>query len=218
MHLQLEKSPYFLKGKRIMPDKPNLIFIFSDRQRFDTMACYGNNWIKTPNLNALAQESFVFEHCYVTQPVCAPARSSIMTGLFPHATGVPVNKLVMDPDVKTIAERISPDFLRAYYGKWHLGNEVVSQHGFHEWRSVMEQLWEQYTKPEYLEIDTTYNAFLRSKRLEPDAERPRGRIFTDDFRARLPEELQISSYLAGEAVDFIMENKSKAVCPLRQFP
>ena len=73
----------------------------------------------------------------------------------------------------------------------------------------MEQLWEQYTKPEYLEIDTTYNAFLRSKRLEPDAERPRGRIFTDDFRARLPEELQISSYLAGEAVDFIMENKSK---------
>ena len=96
-----------------MADKPNLVFIFSDRQRFDTMACYGNDWIKTPHLNALAEESFVFEHCYVTQPVCAPARSSIMTGLFPHATGVPVNKLVMDPDVKTIAEMVSPDFLRA---------------------------------------------------------------------------------------------------------
>lgn len=190
-----------------MTDKPNLVFIFSDRQRFDTMACYGNHWIQTPHLNALAEESFVFEHCYVTQPVCAPARSSIMTGLFPHATGVPVNRLIMDPDVKTIAEMVSPDFLRAYYGKWHLGDEVVPQHGFDEWRSVMEQLWDQYTRPEHLSLNTTYHDFLRSKGLTPDADRPGGRIFTDDFRARLPEELQIASYLSGEAVDFITANK-----------
>ena len=85
-----------------MADKPNLVFIFSDRQRFDTMACYGNDWIQTPHLNALADQSFVFENCYVTQAVCAPARSSLMTGLFPHATGVPVNKLVQDPDVASI--------------------------------------------------------------------------------------------------------------------
>ncbi len=81
-----------------MADKTNLVFIFSDRQRFDTMACYGNDWIQTPHLNALADQSFVFENCYVTQAVCAPARSSIMTGLFPHATGVPRNKLVMNPN------------------------------------------------------------------------------------------------------------------------
>ncbi len=191
-----------------MADRPNLVFIFSDRQRFDTMACYGNDWIKTPHLNALAEESLVFEHCYVTQPVCAPARSSLMTGLFPHATGVPVNKRVMDPDVRTIAEMVSPDFLRAYYGKWHLGDEVVPQRGFPHWRSVMERLWEEYTKPEFLALDTTYHDFLRSKGLEPDKERPGGRWFSDDFRARLPEELQIASYLAGEAVDFVAENKA----------
>ena len=190
-------------------DKPNLVFMFSDRQRFDTMTCYGNDWIRTPHLNALAQESFVFDHCYVTQPVCAPARSSIMTGLFPHATGVPVNKLVMDPDLKTIAKMVSPDFLRAYYGKWHLGDEVVPQHGFTEWRSVMEGLWGEYTKPEYAALDTSYHDFLKSKGLEPDADRPGGRIFSDDFRARLPEELQIASYLAGEAVDFIAASKAR---------
>ena len=82
-----------------MAEKLNLVFIFSDRQRFDTMACYGNDWIQTPHLNSLARESFVFENCYVTQAVCAPARSSIMTGLFPHATGVPRNKLVMNPEL-----------------------------------------------------------------------------------------------------------------------
>ena len=192
-----------------MANRPNLVFIFSDRQRFDTLACYGNDWIQTPNLNALAEESFVFKHCYVTQPVCAPARSSIMTGLFPHATGVPVNKRVMSPEVKTIAEMVSSDFLRAYYGKWHLGDEVVPQHGFTHWRSVMERLWEEYTKPEYLALNTTYHDFLRRNGLEPDAARPGGRMFSDDFRARLPEEMQIASYLADEAVDFIAEHRGE---------
>ena len=60
---------------------PNLVFIFSDRQRFDTLRVYGNDWIRTPNINALADESVVFRNCYVTQPVCAPARSSIMTAI-----------------------------------------------------------------------------------------------------------------------------------------
>ena len=44
---------------------PNLVFIFSDRQRFDTLRVYGNDWIRTPNINALADESVVFRNCYV---------------------------------------------------------------------------------------------------------------------------------------------------------
>ena len=71
-----------------MPDRPNLVFIFSDQQRYDTMACYGNQWINTPHLNALALRSFVFRHPYVTQPVCTPSRASIMTGLYPHTAGM----------------------------------------------------------------------------------------------------------------------------------
>ena len=62
-----------------IPEKPNLLFIFSDRQRYDTMSCYFNHWIKTPKLNEFTNKSFIFEHAYVTQPVCAPARSSILT-------------------------------------------------------------------------------------------------------------------------------------------
>ena len=190
-----------------MAEKLNLVFIFSDRQRFDTMACYGNDWIQTPHLNSLARVSFVFENCYVTQAVCAPARSSIMTGLFPHATGVPRNKLVMNPELPSIAEMVSPDYIRAYFGKWHLGDEVIPQHGFTEWRSVMEGLWSEYTRDEYRSLNTTYHDFLRSKGLEPDQFRPGGKIFSDDFRARLPQELQIASYLADESTKFIEDNK-----------
>ena len=66
-----------------MPDRPNVVVILSDQQRWDTLACYGNDWIQTPRLNRLAEESAVFEAAYVTQPVCVPARASIMTGLYP---------------------------------------------------------------------------------------------------------------------------------------
>ena len=48
------------------PDYPNLVYIFTDQQRADTMAAYGNDWIETPNLNRLADESFVFENAYVS--------------------------------------------------------------------------------------------------------------------------------------------------------
>ena len=76
-----------------MPDSPNIVFIFSDQQRYDTLSCYGNDWIKVPRLNALADSSFVFERAYVAQPVCTPARSTIVTGLYPHAAGPIVNKM-----------------------------------------------------------------------------------------------------------------------------
>ena len=82
--------------------KPNLVFIMSDQQRYDTLACYGNDWINTPRLNELSDESFVFENAYVTQPVCAPARSSIMTGLYPHTAGPIVNKIPLKKDTKSI--------------------------------------------------------------------------------------------------------------------
>ena len=63
---------------------PNLLYIFTDQQRADTMQCYGNKQIEVPALNALAAQSFVFDHAYVSQPVCSPSRATMMTGLWPH--------------------------------------------------------------------------------------------------------------------------------------
>jgi arylsulfatase A-like enzyme len=83
---------------------PNLVFILPDRLRQDTSAAYGNDWIASPHMDRLAAESFVFENAYVTQPVCAPARTSIMTGLYPPSAGMSRNRLVMPPDIQTIAQ------------------------------------------------------------------------------------------------------------------
>ncbi|MBD0378759.1 sulfatase family protein [Paenibacillus sedimenti] len=63
-----------------MSTKPNLLLIFTDQQRWDTLGAYGNRAIHTPHLDRLAQEGAVFENAITPSPLCAPARACTMTG------------------------------------------------------------------------------------------------------------------------------------------
>jgi len=203
-----------------MPDKPNLVFIFSDQQRFDTLRCYGNEWIQTPNLNALASQSFVFRNAYVTQPVCTPARASIMTGLYPHAAGPVINRVILPPGTRTIAEMVSAEYLCGYFGKWHLGDDVIAQHGFDAWVSTEDGHRAEYTKREYRYRFSDYHNHLIANGFKPGADiqgerlfvgnRGAGaQIFTANQRSTLPEEFQMASFLGDRAAGFIEENKDR---------
>ena len=150
-----------------MSQQPNILFILTDQQRQDSMACYGNEWIETPNLNALAARSFVFDAAYVTQPVCTPSRASIMTGLYPQATGLHRNNIPLPRDVKTIAEMISDRYFCAHYGKWHLGDDAIPQHGFDDWKAIEDFHRSRYTRKEYRNVEADYNRYLRENGVEP---------------------------------------------------
>src|SRR5215210_7510934 len=67
-------------------NKPNILWICTDQQRFDTLGVYGNPFVKTPNLERLAQNGTLFEHCYTQSPVCTPSRASFLTGRYPRTT------------------------------------------------------------------------------------------------------------------------------------
>ena len=67
---------------------PNILFIMTDQQRFDTIAGLGNADIFTPNLDRLAARGVAFSNAYSTCPVCVPARLTVYTGCEPPATGV----------------------------------------------------------------------------------------------------------------------------------
>ena len=60
--------------------QPNVLLIFTDQQRSDSLGCYGFNAISTPHLDRLAKEGALFENCYCDNPVCTPSRASILTG------------------------------------------------------------------------------------------------------------------------------------------
>ena len=191
------------------PAHPNLVFILPDRQRRDTLACYGNDWIQVPHLNLLAEESFVFDHCYVTQAVCAPSRSAIMTGLYPPAAGMPTNRLIMPPQVQSIAEMISDDYHTGHIGKWHLGDEIFPQHGFREWVGSNDNWHAQYTSEAHKQQLSPYHHWLVENGFEPDAAHPAGKMFSAHRRAGLPAEFQMASYLGEQAADFIERHRQR---------
>lgn len=67
--------------------KPNLLLLMTDQQRWDAMGCSGG-WVQTPNLDRIAGEGVRFANCVTNSPVCIPARLSLATGLYAHNTGV----------------------------------------------------------------------------------------------------------------------------------
>jgi arylsulfatase len=71
-----------------MADQPNIIFIITDQQRYDTIAALGYDYVDTPNLDRMVREGVHFTQCHVTAASCAPARASLFKGYYPHTTGI----------------------------------------------------------------------------------------------------------------------------------
>ena len=73
------------------PARPNILWVCSDQQRYDTIEGLNNSHVRTPNLRRFMGESTAFTHAFVQNPVCAPSRASFLTGRYPHTTGLRAN-------------------------------------------------------------------------------------------------------------------------------
>jgi arylsulfatase len=183
----------------------NLLFIFTDQQRPDTLGCYGNPVVQTPHLDELAASGALFEHAYCTQPVCTPSRAALLTGHYPHTTGCIENHTPLPAEFSTLAERLPPDYARAYLGKWHLGDEVIAQRGFEHWVAIDDNYREHYRRPEYLDTLSAYHHYLVAQGYTPDTESLGARIFRRPTTARLPEAHTKPRFLGREAARFLRE-------------
>lgn len=114
--------------------KPHILFICTDQHRFDSLKCYNPQSIaETPNLDSLAEDSLVFRHCYTSNPVCTPARSSLQLGRYPSKHGMDTNLHQVGCVNQRIPESEYPRLLSkclsslgyrcTYTGKWHLGDQ-----------------------------------------------------------------------------------------------
>jgi arylsulfatase A-like enzyme len=104
-------------------DRPNVVVFFTDQQRWDTAGVHGNPLDLTPNLDRMARRGTHVFNSFTCQPVCAPARSSLQTGLYATQTGVFRNGIALPADMKTLAHHFrQAGYGTAYIGKWHLAS------------------------------------------------------------------------------------------------
>jgi len=125
-------------GEGARPERrPNVVFILTDDQRWDTMSCAGHPFLKTPHLDRIAAEGARFTNMFVTTSLCSPSRASFLSGLYAHSHGVVNNFTDYPSEMTSFPMRLQQEgYETAYIGKWHMGEASDEKRpGFDYWVS-----------------------------------------------------------------------------------
>ncbi|MCP4086324.1 MAG: sulfatase-like hydrolase/transferase [Actinomycetia bacterium] len=204
-----------------MNDRPNILFLYADQHRADVLGCAGNGIVATPNLDRLASEGLLCTTAWTESPVCQPARASVLTGRYPTEHGVLGNfDHNCSPDWPTFPRALqasgyeTASIGKTHYSSWPMGpqgpenspppaDEWIARFGFDH---VVEE-FDRYVHTG--RQDTPYMRFLRDHdALEPyqAAVQARFRMTDRHWEAAtspLPQELDLTSFLAGEAESWL---------------
>jgi arylsulfatase A-like enzyme len=198
-----------------------VLLIMADALRRDALGCYGNPIVRTPNIDRLAREGVRFDHACTSNPFCAPARASVLSGRWPHAHGLWDNGVRWPHDTPTLASVLAAvGYRTAVIGKGHLdvhynapdspdyvfdwhdparAREMTGRHyyGFEEqWRTCAHnKAAGHYGAWLYAEHPEAVPLLDRDTALEP----PIG----DCWKPALPVELHHSTYVGDRAVEYI---------------
>ncbi len=145
-----------------MTQAPNILWICTDQQRFDTIQSLGNPHIRTPNLDRLISEGVAFTHAYCQSTVCTPSRASFLTGRYPRTTRCRQNGQTLPPD-EVLISRLFADagYICGLAGKQHLSScsdgkvEIRSDDGYAEFH------WSHHPQPDWEE--NAYTQWLTSQ-------------------------------------------------------
>ncbi|MBI5281461.1 MAG: arylsulfatase [Candidatus Solibacter usitatus] len=187
-------SPALLRGAAKRP--PNIVWIMADDLGFGDLGCYGQSYIRTPHIDRLAAEGTLFRTAYAGCTVCAPSRSSLMTGQHTGHTPIRSNPggVPILPGETTVAELLrSAGYATGLFGKWGLGDigteGVPWEHGFDEFFGTLHQAHAHFQYPRFL--------YDNAREFPLPGNQDQGRkTYANDV-------------IAGRAVDFIRRRKDK---------
>ena len=202
-----------------MNSKPNIVYIFSDQHRGDTIGCAGHPAAITPNMDRLADEGVLFEQCCSNSPLCVPARASMMSGQHVSEHGAWNNNTESNPDGPSHVRNIrDAGYCTAMVGKTHLYRNTPDKRHTRDFIDVLEK-WgftdthETHGLVQSALFDSPYTDFLEERGLLFDH-----RKFMVDYcipwlkgeskpwedpPSNLPVDALLDSYISDTAADWI---------------
>jgi arylsulfatase A-like enzyme len=112
-------------------ERPNLVMIFTDDQRYDAVGYAGNDAVHTPNLDRLAQQGLIFRNCFVNTSICAISRANLLSGQYPGRHGIDDFHKTFTPEQlrRTVPARLrDAGYQTAFFGKWGIGDSPKRTH------------------------------------------------------------------------------------------
>jgi arylsulfatase A-like enzyme len=185
--------------------QPNILFLFTDQQRFNSIQALGTPWMKTPNLDRLCREGTAFTSAYTPAAECVPARCCLITGNYVHHHGCASNAESMPPeDTPTFMSRLADAGYRTHgVGKCHFTPNSAAMRGF-QTRDISEEIPKVGEKDDYAD-------FVKEKGyghvVEPIG--IRGEMYYIPQPSQVPEEVHHSHWVADRCIDFIQGQKEK---------
>lgn len=180
--------------------QPNILLIFTDQQRFDTIEALGNPVIKTPVLNNLVNNGISFTRAYTPCPVCVPARFAMHTGHMPHRTGVFEN-YTMPSGIKSFMEILSDNGYQTFgTGKMHFTFEtgLSTKWGFDK-RKVCDEDNLLDKNDFYQNIKNSGYGYVT------DYKGVKSEMYYIPQISQLPQKLHHSAWTVDSSIDFLKE-------------
>ncbi|NOZ64203.1 MAG: sulfatase-like hydrolase/transferase, partial [Caldiserica bacterium] len=185
--------------------KPNILLIFTDQQRADTIHALGNPVIKTPNLDKLVKSGVAFTSAYSPSPVCVPARCSMHYGQYPSNTNCYENSYEMPQDKESFMDALTRAGYRTHgIGKCHFTPDRHALRGF-QTRETQEELVKNPDDDDYLK-------FLRQSGFShiTDPHGVRSEMYYIPQPAQMPAEYHPTQWVGDRGVQFLSEESRKS--------
>ncbi len=191
-----------------MPKRPNILHLFTDMQRFDTIAALGNPVIRTPNLDRLCEEGVAFTSAYTPSPVCVAARCSMIYGQYPMHTKCYENSRMPTDERETFMDALARAGYRTHgIGKCHFTPDRHALRGFHA-REVQEEggagSMDELARADYLR-------YLHEKGYAHICEPfgVRGEMYYMPQPSQLPAADHPTTWVGDRSIAFIQDRKTK---------
>lgn len=186
--------------------RPNILWICTDQQRWDTISALGHLGAKTPNIDTIADSGVSFTRAYCQSPICTPSRATFLTGLYPISHQVQRNGNIEFPDHLPLLPRMmkSAGYHTGLIGKLHLSRAqgIVEKRPTDDYN---EFYWSHHPDPDW-DKGHDYHDWLVEKNVDPYE------LFADQkgaIRSGVPSKYHQTTWAGERAVNFIKNNQNK---------